>query len=63
MTQLVLALVCLLALNTNAFGFQTDEKDPAPSATAEQKEDDDDDQPTTTVYFQQLRNLSREKST
>ena len=43
MTQLVLALVCLLALNTNAFGFQTDEKDPAPSATAEQKEDDDDD--------------------
>ena len=41
MTQLVLALVCLLALNTNAFGFQADEKDPAPSAT-EQKKDDDE---------------------
>ena len=42
MTQLVLALVCLLALNTNAFGIQTDEKDPAPSKTTEQKKDDDE---------------------
>ena len=41
LTQLVLALICLLALNTITFGFQADEKDPSPSATTEQKEDDD----------------------
>ena len=39
--QLALALICLLGLNAISFGFQADEKDPAPAA-AEQKEDGDE---------------------
>ena len=38
-TQLVLALSCLLALSTNVMGFQADTKD---SPKTEQKEGDDE---------------------
>jgi len=50
MTQLVLATAWLLALNTNALGFQANETEAAPSAT-EQTETDDDDSEDKTPDF------------
>ena len=45
MTQLALALSCLLALSTNVMGFQDDDNEAPKTEQKEESEKSDDDEP------------------
>lgn len=61
LTQLVLALTCLLALNANVFGFQAEEKDPSATEQKEDSEQAEDKEPSATAPAEQKEDSDQAK--